>query len=652
MPDLQAQRKLQDLLARQSDPHWLEDLFHWLREASPQGGDASPRSRRLRGLNESIASSPDAESLRHKLRDAWNHASAIRLLAETGLPDRTTFFGEGFRRIVDLIIPRLDAVDDLYALLDRLRLDEADADWIATLPMDLLETWSKILMPARKHWLQAAQLLAQRAAAVGLSRDLLELDPEASDADSPFFQLSRSVREFSEAPSSFDAQIKWQRCLAACRAELGRALDHLDVRGVSTDMVFRLELLDAKLKRIDTLLRFAADDPAAKGRDFAIELVRGSSQQRSFRAFVSSTLKRLARKVVEHTGETGEHYVANSHAAWRATGLAAAGGGVLTAFTALLKYGLGALPLAPMILGFSLTGNYAGSFIAMQMLGFTLASKQPAMTAAALAGALEMENGEEHEIELVAGITRSQVIATLGNVLCTIPTALIINFAWLKLFKHPVLSLETAKHGLEAIHPFRSLTLPFAALTGVFLWMSSLAAGWASNWSAYRRLPEALEAQPRLRRWLGETRLKRLGRFLRQHLSGIVGFLSLGLLLGFMPILFKFAGLPIEVRHVTLQAASWALNVAGLWKSDQFQWNEVIWGLSSIALIGALNFSVSFALALRTAFRARDLSAASRRHLWFELLKRLNRDPKRFLWAPPKEKRSNLEATLSERDHV
>ena len=42
----------------------------------------------------------------------------------------------------------------------------------------------------------------------------------------------------------------------------------------------------------------------------------------------------------------------------------------------------------------------------------------------------------------------------------------------------PLLSPETAAHSLHGLHPLRSWTLPFAALTGAFLWMSSLAAGW------------------------------------------------------------------------------------------------------------------------------------------------------------------------------
>ncbi|HJU83990.1 MAG TPA: hypothetical protein VJ600_07245, partial [Holophagaceae bacterium] len=533
---------------------WLEKVLRWLREA---GGPA--RTERLRALAEGLRRRPEGLDLRLRLAEVWSHASAIRLLAETGLPDRPTLAGEGLQRFTDRIVPRWDAEEDLYALLNRLDLEEADADWILTLKDEDLEPWRDILRPSRAMWLHAARLLAHRAAAVGLSRDLLDLDPEANDSDSPFFVLPKSVREWGAMPDDPQRQRAWDACRAACREELARSLARLDARGVSSDLVYRLELLEAMLLRIDTLLHSAAG--LEDGRRLASELVRGAARQRSLRDLFRGILKRLARKVVEHTGETGEHYIATDRREWRAIGWAAAGGGVVTAFTALLKYGLGAAPLAPLFLGLGIAINYTISFVAMQLLGLTLASKQPAMTAASLAAALEKENGLHEEVELVAAISRTQVIATFGNVLATMPLAFGICLAWKAATGAPLLSADTARHGLESLHPFRSATALYAALTGVFLWMSSLAAGWAGNWSAYRRLPDALARSPRVGALLGRAGAARLGRLVRRHFSGIVGYTTLGFLLGFVPVFFShFVGLPMEVRHVTLQAASLALD--------------------------------------------------------------------------------------------
>ncbi|GLH72365.1 hypothetical protein GETHLI_08670 [Geothrix limicola] len=621
--------RLDELL--NGDAPKLEPLLRWLLEASPEDsvdGEAR-RTSRLRRLHEAL----EIRGLTASLSEEWNHTSAIRLLAETGLPDRTSLLGEGFLRVVDRIIPRLDQEGDLYALLDRLDLDGADAAWIERLPEDLHVACSALLSPPREIWVHAALLLAHRAAAVGLSRDLLALDPQGSDADSPFFHLSRAVRKRGEQPQDHQWKAAWEACRADCAAVLARAHANLEARGVSTDLVFRLELLEAQLQRIDRLLSFASGE--GNGAAFAAELVRGSAAQHGLRSLLNTSVKRLARKVVEHTGETGEHYIARDRREWRAMGWSAVGGGVLTAGTALFKYGLSALPLAPLLLGLSLSFNYAASFILMQLLGFSLASKQPAMTAAALARALESQDGQAREIELVAAITRTQVITTLGNVFSAIPVALVIAAGWFWLRGRGPLGLETALHGLHANHPLHASTLIFAAATGVLLWLSSLAAGWAANWSAYRRLPEALAQSHRIHALVGARRAESLGRFVDHHISGIIGYGALGGLLIFVPMAFAFAGIPLEVRHVTLQSASLALACASLWIQGALPWGDVLWGLLGIGLIGILNFAVSFALALATALRARDLSGIDRRRLWLGILKAFNRQPGRFL-LPPK----------------
>ncbi len=616
----------------------LEALLRWLLEASPTPSeDGEPRrTSRLRRLHAALT----GRGLEGQLREAWTHASAVRLLAETGLPDRTTLLGEGFQRVVDRIIPRLDPEGDLYALLDRLGLDEADARWMASLPEELRAPWAPLLAPPRESWFHAARLLAHRASAVGLSRDLLALTPEGSDAESPFFELDHVVRSLGEAPGDPAAWRDWEACLAACRSTLRFVQARLDERGVSTDLIFRLELVEAQLTRMDRLLGFAL--ARGDGRAFAVELVQGCARQHDLATLVRGTVKRLARKVVEHTGETGEHYIARNRAEWWAMGRSAAGGGLLTAGTALLKFGLFALPLAPLLLGLGVASNYAISFIALQLLGFSLASKQPAMTAAALARSLEEHHGLgtavalEAEIELVAAITRTQVMATLGNVLATIPTAVGICALWLWLSGHAPLGPAAALHGLESNDPRHAGTLIYAAVTGVLLWLSSLAAGWAANWSAYRGLPVALERNHRLRSWFGASAAGSMARFTRKQLPGIVGYTALGFLLAFVPLMAAFAGIHLEVRHVTLQAAALALAAASLFLQGTLAWTAVAWGLLGIGLIGVLNFVVSFAMALWTAMRARDLDGHASRRLWIKILKAFNRQPGRFLWAPPK----------------
>jgi site-specific recombinase len=78
-----------------------------------------------------------------------------------------------------------------------------------------------------------------------------------------------------------------------------------------------------------------------------------------------------------------------------------------------------------------------------------------------------------------------------------------------------------------SLHPTQSGTIFYAALTGVLLWSSSIAAGWLENWATYRRLPEAI-AEHRLGRVLGRRSMRWLAAFLRKNIAGFGGNATLG----------------------------------------------------------------------------------------------------------------------------
>jgi site-specific recombinase len=251
--------------------------------------------------------------------------------------------------------------------------------------------------------------------------------------------------------------------------------------------------------------------------------------------------------------------------------------------------------------------NYGGSFIVMQLLGFTLATKQPSMTAAALAGTLR-DNAERDLsglVSMIARITRSQLAAAIGNVGLVIPAAYFFDRFWQGRTGAHFLDEKTAAYVLHSLHPTRSGTIFFAALTGVLLWMSSIVAGWLENWAVYRRLPEAI-AGHRLGRYLGRRTMAFASRVFSRNIAGLGGNLALGFFLGMTPIMGKFFGLPLDVRHVTLSTGSLTLAVCSLGDAA-FANADTFPAMLGIAVIGALNFGVSFVLALAVALRARGV---------------------------------------------
>ncbi len=611
-----------------SDDVWVENLLRWVLEV-PARGAPSPRGQRLESLNGALLADPRGPQWRARIRNVWSHTSAVRLLADTGLPAHAAFLREGLHRVVERFVPRLDPEADLSGLLHRLDLTERDADWIETLEAGLAAPWRELLaLPPEALW-DAAQLLAFRAAALGLARDLLGLGPEERELDSPFGRLPDVVGALRRGEVA-----EWPALLAACLARLQVALAYLERHGVSTELVYRLDLLEAHLRRLEELAALA--DGRLDGQAFAAALVRQAARHRSLGSLLRSSTQRLARKVVEHAGQTGEHYIANTRAEWVSTFWAAAWGGVLTAVTAALKYGIAAAALAPMIAGLAFAGNYAGSFVVMQFAGFTLASKMPAMTAARLAGALEERRPGDSLEGLVAGIARSQVVAVLGNVLWTVPASLALALGWELFTGGPMVSAATARHTLEGMHPFASWTIPYAAGTGVFLWASSLAGGWAANWSRFRRLPGALARHRRLGYWLGPERAAALGRLVERHLGGVCGYVALGFLLGFTPVLCQFMGIPLEVRHVTLAAASVAIGAGHyLTSADPLPVTDLAWALAGVGAVAVFNLGISFLLALRTAIDARGLDRPGREGLHRQLWRAFLAHPWRFLGPPP-----------------
>ena len=188
----------------------------------------------------------------------------------------------------------------------------------------------------------------------------------------------------------------------------------------------------------------------------------------------------------------------------------------------------------------------------------------------------------------------------------------------------------------EAQHVLTSLTLLgptafFAAFTGVLLFASSLIAGWVENWFVWHRLDSAIAWNPRIVSKLGAARAQRWGVYWRKNISGFASNISLGMMLGIVPVVALFFGLPIEVRHVTLSTGQVAAAVGaegfGIMTSAPF-W----WCVAGIAVTGVLNLTVSFFMAFRVALRSRGIRTFDRSRIYRAIRARLWSKPMSFIW--------------------
>lgn len=105
----------------------------------------------------------------------------------------------------------------------------------------------------------------------------------------------------------------------------------------------------------------------------------------------------------------------------------------------------------------------------------------------------------------------------------------------------------------------------------------------------------------------------------------------LGFLLGTVPILVTLFGIPLEVRHVTLQAASLGYALDGMWFYGGLTRHDLISSLLGVLLVGVLNISTSFVLSFLLALRARDVGKEKARRFLKEVWRELLAKPGSFL---------------------
>ncbi|HEY6174714.1 MAG TPA: hypothetical protein VIX73_09735 [Kofleriaceae bacterium] len=554
----------------------------------------------------------------------------VKLFGEIGLPNDRGLLAETVDRLARRLLPEPPATHELWRLAGHIVRSVDDLSWLGPTADPLLnrlaiaggDAWK----PLRSAILDAIGILTTRIAALGMSEALRSRTPTETVRSSPLYRLTRAG--VPEMPA----------LIAEARHHLEHVHTALEDRGVSIDVVYSIDAIERGLARLELLLPFIGpprEAPSYEVRAVIAAVGRGLVGGRSFTQLLGDSLRLLARKVIERAGRSGEHYVTSSRREyWRMLG-SAAGGGVLTCATAVAKFVIKWGHFAPFIDGLLSSIDYAGSFVLMQLIGFTLATKQPSMTAAALAGTIRDRAGPgqlDELVPLIARIARSQFAAAVGNVSAVIVTALGFDLIWRRQTGAPFLDATTAQGVVASFDPLGSGTLPFAALTGVLLWLSSLAAGWFENWIVYRRLPEAIEHH-RIGKRIGRKRMARIARFLEREAAGFGGSIALGFLLGMIPTFARFFGLPIDVRHITLSTGSLTLALSSV-GVGAVGWGAVAAAIVGIALIGLLNFGVSFALALVVALRARDVPRGERRTLPGAVARHFLRRPAEFFYPP------------------
>ncbi|MCA8380060.1 site-specific recombinase [Burkholderia cenocepacia] len=649
---------------------WLIELAHWLRrngtvQDAPADRDADTRTypahARLRYLFHVLDRNPAWKAHAARiLRGILRECDGISLLCDAGMPVHSGFFGALFERIDSSLIPPAPNRRELSALFTLMFPAPEDAKWIDALPDDLLARLAGLISfdvtEEERHepgsfsrdLLAALHNLTCQISSTGLSqtvRSRLSDDDARKPLESqPFYRLTRAMLAVETAhaavedggdPSKLLHEVNYLRVLLdECRIAVDDVFAHLYRNGVSVDIVFQVERMRMRILRAETLLNaWMARDDLHGMAHLTAELVDANQNSQSVAHLVRSNFSLFARKLVETNADTGEHYISRGRTEYLKMLRMAAGGGLVTVVTVCVKFAITGAHLQSMLEGLLAGINYAASFMLMHFLHFTLATKQPAMTAPTLARELDdtgHEEGVKTFVASVIALIRTQAAAISGNVLVVLPVCLLVQLFASNVLHANLISPEKAH---ATLHSFSLLgpTPFYAALTGVLLWASSLLAGWADNWFVLHRVGDALTYNRRLRLTLGATGAAKLAHFCRSNVAGVVANVGLGLMLGLVPAIVTVFMFPFEVRHVTLSAGSIGIALGVLGKGA-LGTPELWWAAAGVLSMAILNVLVSFALAFTMAVRSRSLRPTKVRALVAAIVRTVLSNPLALFW--------------------
>ena len=608
-------------------------------------------TQRFAVLMDVLAANPDlAADMRRAIRAILDETDGANLFGEVGIPSDRGFLSEFGDRLTAKLIPSPRDDHDLSHLVSRSFRRDRDLTLIRGLQPSTFQRAVDILFPStepemaqapRRAMADGFRLLMARVQGQGLSLKLRARSERRPVAASPFKRLADSGENllcaWEQQRISGPLLDAWQVDLEACRDEMQLISKRLEWEGISVDIVYGLDVLERCLARMESIVGVMSAEPGAPGPLLLLwqQLAYAAHESTSLRHLVRSNLQRLQRRIVDRAGETGEHYIAETPDDYRHIWIAAAGGGLLTVGTAAMKMAIAGAGLALFVEGFTSGLNYALSFLLLQAFGLMLATKQPAMTAAALATIIRDRKGGERLdviVDYAACICRSQLAATIANVVLVATGAYAFDAMWQFVTGHSYLSAAEAAYVFHSLSPVDSGTVFYAALTGVVLYLAALVGGWVDNWVVYHRLPQAI-AEHRLGRRFGPMRMIRLAGVVSRNMSGWATNISLGLMLGMTPVLGKFFGLPLDVRHVTLNSGILSLATSSL-ELPLVGTGLLTLAIAGVAVMFVLNLGVSFALSLLTAVRAYDLPRADLRELRRRLWLRLRTRPRDFFLPP------------------
>lgn len=639
-------------------PRRFRALVRWLR--GDRRGDSA--ASRLQALTHALSEDPDrAQRVETALHEWIAKARLYPALVELGLFSRRGFLRELNQRIYERLNPAPLNFANLSHLLWFSFDEDGDAEWLESMGAEPWLAFFAVITPSaddpqrqascihfRGEALYALEMLSIWVAAEELEPELLRLEPALMDIDSSFVALQREISALVQAnkpcPTGSDEPLydasHLRVLLDQSVEQTARFRRRAVSKGTSIALTHLLERLDQTLERIAELLDILTATDAARFGERTVNLFVtmsvAANTQHQVKPLWQSNIRLLARSVAENKSDHGEHYITRDRSGYMAMLRSAGGAGVIITALALLKFQIESLALAPLVTALLVSLNYGLGFVLVHLLHFTIATKQPAMTAAALASGIEKgELGRANQrklADLLIDVIRSQFAAVTGNVVVAIVVALAISAIATHGFGAPLLDAQAVAYQYESVNPFSSLALLYAVIAGVWLFFSGLIAGYFDNRADYLELRERLRIHPLMLRLIpSQQGRERVADYLHENYGAIAGNFLFGCLLGMTGYVGYLTGLPLDIRHVAFSSANIGY-AAGAVNPSVLEFMTL---LIFVLMIGLVNLIVSFWLALWIALRARETRIGDLFGLLRTFGERVRAAPRLLVLPPP-----------------
>lgn len=599
------------------------------------------------------------------MADIFYRKEFDQILTDSGIIKDSDFFYELRKRIVNRLLPEQPPKDTLQYVLNQVFTNNDDYYWLAGIPNDQLQ---KLVVLAGldedrntdnyvfkfSEVIYALEVLIQRMSGAAMETSVSKMVPEYQNLDSPFIGIQREFAEFSlrlmRTPEKYtdssdlgykQIQILHKQCVEYVKTAFANAHKY----GISIKVNQSLLRIRQQLDRIAEILPFLVIDSSeeikSKRINLSLHLIRYNCQKSNIKKLVNESTQLISYEVTHHAARTGEHYITNSKDEYFQMLKTASGGGLVVGFLCIFKILLGNIDASAFGHAFYYSLNYAFGFIMIYLLGFTLATKQPAMTASTLIRALEFGNkdkngrknpdGYKNFAVFFSKVFRSQFIAFVGNVLVAFPVAFILVVLIDMVFNINIAS-EKWEVMITDLSPWHSSAIFHAAIAGFFLFISGIIAGSIANRDKHDHIYYRIQEHPTLKKLIGKERTQKLATLYERKWAGVASNLWFGVFMGSTASIGFFLGLNLDIRHITFASGNLALGLYGA--GFTVPWQLIVWGVFGIGVIGLTNFLVSFSLSLTLALNSRNMPVRELRLVAIAIWRYFKIKPRDFFFPP------------------